>query len=164
MFSIIRRSSIIPALVVSLTGALATACTSKTSAEEAAPLTPDPIQLETAVVESREIDRFIRVTGSLAADEQAEVSAESGGRVVARRRLPQALAVQPDAWPCAGTRLGPICRSVGLADAAGARIRALVHIGCWFGNTFDNSNAARFGQMNRQFRFHGCIATKRGGQ
>lgn len=83
MFSIIRRSSIIPALVVSLTGALATACTSKTSAEEAAPLTPDPIQLETAVVESREIDRFIRVTGSLAADEQAEVSAESGGRVVA---------------------------------------------------------------------------------
>lgn len=53
---------------------------------------------------------------------------------------------------------------VGLADAAGARTPALVHIGCWFGNTFEKVNAARFGQMNGQFRFHGCIATKRGGK
>ena len=33
-------------------------------------------------VEQRPIDRFLRVTGSLAADEQAEVAAEIGGRVI----------------------------------------------------------------------------------
>lgn len=83
MFTIVRRHSIAPALLLLLTGALASACTSKTSAEEVAAAVPDRIAIETAVVESREIERFIRVTGSLAADEQAEVGAESGGRVVA---------------------------------------------------------------------------------
>jgi membrane fusion protein (multidrug efflux system) len=34
------------------------------------------------VVESRAIDRYLRVTGSLAADAQAEVSAETAGRVI----------------------------------------------------------------------------------
>ena len=36
-----------------------------------------------ARVESRPIDRYLRVTGSLVADEQAEVSAETAGRVIA---------------------------------------------------------------------------------
>ena len=35
-----------------------------------------------ATVESRAIDRYLRVTGSLVADEQAEVSAETAGRVI----------------------------------------------------------------------------------
>ena len=38
---------------------------------------------EAATVESRPIDRYLRVTGSLLADEQAEVSAEAAGRVIA---------------------------------------------------------------------------------
>jgi membrane fusion protein (multidrug efflux system) len=38
--------------------------------------------VQVATVESRSIDRFLRVTGSLAADEQANVAAETGGRVI----------------------------------------------------------------------------------
>jgi RND family efflux transporter MFP subunit len=43
----------------------------------------EPVAVETVPVESRAIDRYLRVTGSLMADEQAEVSAEAAGRVVA---------------------------------------------------------------------------------
>jgi len=44
---------------------------------------PEPVTIELARVESRPIDRYLRVTGSLVADEQAEVSAEAPGRVIA---------------------------------------------------------------------------------
>lgn len=82
MFSSARSSSIaVLALLMGISAGTA-ACTSRTSAEEASATTPEPLAVETATVESRPIDRFIRVTGSLLADEQAEVSAESGGRVV----------------------------------------------------------------------------------
>lgn len=79
------RRFFIPLLSATLvTGALAAAgCSSRTSAEEPAAPKVAPVAISTAVVESRPIDRFIRVTGSLRADEQAEVSAESGGRVIA---------------------------------------------------------------------------------
>ena len=43
---------------------------------------PEPLAITTATVEERPIDRFLRVTGSLLADEQAEVSAEATGRIV----------------------------------------------------------------------------------
>ena len=43
---------------------------------------PEPLAIAAAAVESRPIERYLRVTGSLAADEQAEVSAEIAGRVV----------------------------------------------------------------------------------
>ena len=43
---------------------------------------PEPVAITTTTVEETGIDRFLRVTGSLAADEQAEVSAEATGRVV----------------------------------------------------------------------------------
>lgn len=69
---------------LSVVVAATSACSSSTSAEEAAATSAaEPITIDTAPVESRAVDRFIQVTGSLAADEQAEVSAESGGRVVA---------------------------------------------------------------------------------
>jgi RND family efflux transporter MFP subunit len=42
----------------------------------------EPIDVATAAVESRPIDRYLRVTGSLMADAQAEVSAETAGRVI----------------------------------------------------------------------------------
>jgi membrane fusion protein (multidrug efflux system) len=69
-----------------LTGAVvaalfSAACTGeRTSA--AAPPEPTPVAIRAAQVESRSIDRFLRVTGSLAADEQADVAAETGGRVI----------------------------------------------------------------------------------
>lgn len=80
-----RRLLVALISATALTGAVAASgCSSRTSAEEAAaPSKPDPVAISTATVESRPIDRFIRVTGSLHADEQAEVSAESGGRVIA---------------------------------------------------------------------------------
>lgn len=78
------RHSVTAAAAVSLLSLSAAACTSSTSAKEAAKAAePAPLVVEVAVVESRPIDRFINVTGSLTADEQAEVSAEAGGRVVA---------------------------------------------------------------------------------
>jgi RND family efflux transporter MFP subunit len=43
---------------------------------------PEPLAVETSTVESRSIDRYLRVTGSLKADAQAEVSAETAGRVI----------------------------------------------------------------------------------
>ena len=42
----------------------------------------EPPVIDATQVESRNIDRYLRVTGSLVADEQAEVSAEAAGRVV----------------------------------------------------------------------------------
>lgn len=59
----------------------ATACGSGNSTV-AAEAKPEPLAIATATVEERAIDRFLRVSGSLAADEQAEVSAEATGRVV----------------------------------------------------------------------------------
>ena len=49
---------------------------------EAAAAPPAVAAVSMVTVESRPIDRFLRVTGSLVADEQAEVSAETAGRVV----------------------------------------------------------------------------------
>ena len=43
---------------------------------------PEPIAVATVAVEHRPIDRYLRVTGSLTADAQAEVSAEATGRVI----------------------------------------------------------------------------------
>jgi RND family efflux transporter MFP subunit len=43
---------------------------------------PEPLGIATTKVEHRPIDRYLRVTGSLTADEQAEVSAEAAGRVI----------------------------------------------------------------------------------
>ena len=83
MFSSARPSSIAVAALVVAIAAGSAACSSNTSAEEVRATAPEPLSVETAAVESRPIDRFIRVTGSLIAGEQAEVSAESGGRVVA---------------------------------------------------------------------------------
>jgi len=50
---------------------------------EAAAAPPAATAVVAAAVESRPIDRYLHVTGSLLADEQAEVSAETPGRVMA---------------------------------------------------------------------------------
>jgi len=68
----------IAALVAAST--FASGCGSNTSA--AAAPKPEPLSIDTVAVESRPIDRFLRVTGSLLADEQAELGAETTGRVV----------------------------------------------------------------------------------
>ncbi len=83
MFSFTRPSSLVLLVAVAALSAGTAGCSSQTSAAEVAATAPEPLAIETVTLESRPIDRFIRVTGSLLADEQAEVSAESGGRVVA---------------------------------------------------------------------------------
>jgi RND family efflux transporter MFP subunit len=48
----------------------------------AAPPEPAPVAVRAVEVQSQPIDRFLRVTGSLVADEQADVAAETAGRVI----------------------------------------------------------------------------------
>lgn len=67
-------------LVVALAGA---GCSTQANEDAVDPKAAEPLSIDTVVVESRKIDRFLRVTGSLMADEQAEVSAETAGRVIA---------------------------------------------------------------------------------
>src|SRR4029450_7880172 len=71
------------AALILAAGSLSAACSSETPAAAATPATPEPAVVTTAAVESRPIERHLRVTGSLLADEQAEVSAELAGRVTA---------------------------------------------------------------------------------
>ncbi len=61
---------------------LSTGCSAQTTSA-AEPAAPAPVAVRVTAVQSQAIDRFLRVTGSLAADEQAEVAAETAGRVIA---------------------------------------------------------------------------------
>ena len=62
--------------------ALSAGCTGETAHAAAVNTGPAPVAIRTALVESQPVDRFVRVTGSLAADEQADVAAETTGRIV----------------------------------------------------------------------------------
>ena len=79
---IVRFSSrLLIASGLAVVSAAVTACGSKPSTVSAE-AKPAPLAITTTVVDERPIDRFLRVSGSLAADEQAEVSAEASGRIV----------------------------------------------------------------------------------
>src|SRR5215470_2012194 len=78
-------SSVYSAYSVALfvTVAAVAACSgNSTRAAAAAPAEPAPVAVRTTQVQKQAIDRFLRVTGSLAADEQAGVAAETAGRVI----------------------------------------------------------------------------------
>jgi len=74
------RRAILPG--AALVAALASAACSGTQTSAAAPPEPAPVAVHSAQVQGQTIDRFLRVTGSLAADEQADVAAETAGRVI----------------------------------------------------------------------------------
>jgi RND family efflux transporter MFP subunit len=78
----IRKSFPIPALLLLAAVPLVSGCGTEASSDAAIIEKPAPMAVETATVESRAIDRYLRVSGSLTADEQAEVSAETAGRVI----------------------------------------------------------------------------------
>ncbi len=61
---------------------LSAACSTTAETAPGADKAAEPTTIPTASVESRAIDRYLRVTGSLKADAQAEVSAETAGRVI----------------------------------------------------------------------------------
>lgn len=75
--------SVLAAAGVLAAAALAAACSTPNASASTSAAAPEPVVISTAIVESQPIDRYLRVTGSLVADEQAEVSAEVSGRVVA---------------------------------------------------------------------------------
>src|SRR5262245_55259921 len=64
-----------------LAALLSAACSGEhTSAASSAE--PTPVAVRAATVQNQTIDRYLRVTGSVSADEHADVAAEIGGRVV----------------------------------------------------------------------------------
>jgi membrane fusion protein (multidrug efflux system) len=69
-------------VITSGTSIFFTACSTKAESNDANPTAAEPLAVATTTLESRSIDRYLRVTGSLAADAQAEVSAEVAGRVI----------------------------------------------------------------------------------
>ena len=68
--------------VAAVLAALSSAACGTERTSAAAPPEPAPVAVHAAEVQSQPIDRFLRVTGSLAADEQADVAAETAGRVI----------------------------------------------------------------------------------
>ena len=72
----------LPALAVLATVSVA-GCSSASGNVKDAAQPVAPLAVQTARVGTESITRTVRVTGSLIADEQAEVSAEVNGRVVA---------------------------------------------------------------------------------
>jgi RND family efflux transporter MFP subunit len=77
------RTSLFAGASLALAISLFSAGCSTTAESAADPTkTPEALAIATAAVESRSIDRYLRVTGSLVADAQAEVSAETAGRVI----------------------------------------------------------------------------------
>jgi membrane fusion protein, multidrug efflux system len=80
-----RRSSALAVPAALLAAVMSAGCSSGTpaSAAGADPPAPEPVPLRVVTVEHRPLERSLRVTGSLAAGEQADVSAEVSGRIVA---------------------------------------------------------------------------------
>lgn len=70
-------------LLLTLAGPALLAACSSGRAEAPPPAAATPLTVKVAAVEVRPIARFIRVTGTLMAEEQAEVAAETSGRIVA---------------------------------------------------------------------------------
>ena len=123
-----------PALagIILASAILAAGCSSGNTTVAAA-AKPEPLAIDTATVESRPIDRYLRVTGSLAADEQAEVSAEITGRII---ETP----VERGSRVAAGTTLVRVSASETTAQLAEAEANAAqieARLGLASGEPFD---------------------------
>ncbi|MEN3337286.1 MAG: rane fusion protein multidrug efflux system [Acidobacteriota bacterium] len=120
------------AALTALTLSATAGCGGDSSIVNAAPK-PEPIAVSVAAVESRPIERFLRVTGSLLADEQAEVSAEAAGRVIetpverGSRVAPGALLV----------RISPAETSAQLLEAEANAAQIEARLGLAEGQAFD---------------------------
>lgn len=79
-----RSFAVLASALVVVFAAVSAGCSSGTPAA-AATVTdaPEPLAVPTLTVESRPLDRHLKVTGSLVAGEQADVSAEIAGRITA---------------------------------------------------------------------------------
>jgi RND family efflux transporter MFP subunit len=77
-----RSFSLLTGTAVLASSLLAAACSTKAESATESAKAPEPLTIATTGVDQRQIDRYLRVTGSLMADAQAEVSAEIAGRVI----------------------------------------------------------------------------------
>ena len=116
--------------------ASSTACIGGTADAAAASTTPAPVAIKAVTAAPQPIDRFVRVTGSLAADEQADVAAEAPGRVVSTP-------VERGTRVIAGTPLARVSAaeadaSLREAQANAAQIEA--RLGLAAGQPFDPEN------------------------
>jgi RND family efflux transporter MFP subunit len=131
-----RRSDLlIPGAALLLTSFVATACSTqaKSAADPAA--TREPLAISTAAVESRSIDRYLRVTGSLTADAQAEVSAETAGRVI-ETPVERGTRVSQGALL---VRISPSETSAQLQEAEANAAQIEARLGLVQGQTFDRT-------------------------
>lgn len=69
--------------VLLVAAALSSGCSTGNAKSTEAPPAPAPISVSPVAAVEQPVARFIRVTGSLTAEEQADVAAETAGRVVA---------------------------------------------------------------------------------
>jgi RND family efflux transporter MFP subunit len=130
--SIRYRSTVVTAALIAASALVTAGCSSRTSAEEAPPA-PAAVPVETFTVTAQPVDRFIRVTGTLLADAQAEVSAESGGRVIATP-------VERGTRVAAGTvlvRVSPAEAGAQLDEAEANAAQIAARLGLKPGDTFD---------------------------
>jgi RND family efflux transporter MFP subunit len=79
-----RRFVVLSSAAILTFAVLSSGCSSDSRADAATiAAAAEPLSVSTIAVESRPLERQLRVTGSLLADEQAEVSAELAGRITA---------------------------------------------------------------------------------
>ena len=76
------RSFQAPLLTAVVVTALFSAACSGEHTSAASPSEPAPVAVRAATIQNQPIDRYLRVTGSISADEHADVAAEVGGRIV----------------------------------------------------------------------------------
>jgi RND family efflux transporter MFP subunit len=114
---------------------LAAACSTKAESATESAKAPEPLTIATIKVDERSIDRYLRVTGSLMADAQAEVSAEIAGRVI---EAPAERGARVNEGALL-VRISPTEASAQLqeADANAAQIEARLGIGN--GRSFDRA-------------------------
>src|SRR3954462_9177828 len=78
-----QSRAVVFVLVTTLTSLVGAACSTATGKSEDRQPAALAISVSPVAVTQQPIARFIRVTGTLTAEEQAEVAAETGGRVIA---------------------------------------------------------------------------------
>jgi RND family efflux transporter MFP subunit len=127
-----RRTDWAVALLLAGVAVATAACGGKNTTVQAQEK-PEAPSIETVRVEQRSIDRYLKVTGSLVADEQAEVSAENAGRVVATP-------VERGTHVAPGTVLARISAeetSAQLREAEANAAQSEARLGLTEGRTFD---------------------------
>jgi RND family efflux transporter MFP subunit len=130
-------SYLLPGAAIVLGASLfAASCSTKAETAPEHGNAPEPPSIVTAAVENRAIDRYLRVTGSLMADAQAEVSAETAGRVI-ETPVERGSRVSEGALL---VRISPSETSAQLQEAEANAAQIEARLGLAAGQTFDRQH------------------------